>query len=223
VMYDRQTESWWQQATGEAIVGELTGTRLEFVAQTTLAWKTARETYPNLQVLSRETGYDRPYGRNPYVGYDRRDGSPIRRFFRRDTDPRLPAMERVAAVEIGDGWAVGFEVLKRERVVNDAKDGTPFGGFGAGGAAWGVPDSASPEGRDVGQTAVYDRRVSGRTLTFRAAEDGFEDRETGSRWDLAGRAVAGSLQGQRLRPVPHGNHFWFAWVVFRPDTELRQP
>jgi hypothetical protein len=30
VMYDRQTESWWQQATGEAIVGELTGHRLAF-------------------------------------------------------------------------------------------------------------------------------------------------------------------------------------------------
>jgi len=51
----------------------------------------------------------------------------------------------------------------------------------------------------------------------------FEDRETGSRWDLAGRAVSGPLSGQRLRAMPHGNHFWFARVVFRPDTQPWAP
>jgi hypothetical protein len=223
VMYDRQTESWWQQVTGEAIVGELTGAKLQFVPQTTLAWRSAREMYPNLQVLSRNTGHDRPYGRNPYVGYDDRSNSPIARFFRRDTDPRLPAMERVAAVEIGDGWAVGFEVLQRERVVNAARDGTPFVVFWEAGAASALDAGQIAQGRDVGQTAVYDRRVGDRSLTFRAVQGGFQDRETGSRWDLAGRAVAGPLQGQRLRAIPHGNHFWFAWIVFRPDSELWSP
>ncbi len=223
VMYDRQTESWWQQATGEAIVGELTGTRLRFVPQTTLAWKTAREMYPNLQVLSRNTGHERPYGRNPYVGYDDRGNSPIRSFFRRDTDPRLPAMERVVALELGDGWAVGFEALQRERVVNAAREGVPFVVFWREGAASALDAAEISQGRDVGQTAVYDRRLGNRTLTFRAVNDGFQDRETNSRWDLAGRAVAGPLRGQRLRAIPHGNHFWFAWVVFRPDTELWSP
>jgi hypothetical protein len=220
VMYDRQTESWWQQVTGEAIVGELTGAKLEFVAQTTLAWRTARDMYPDLQVLSRETGHNRPYGRNPYVGYDDRRNSPIRSFFRRDTDPRLPAMERVAAVEIGAGWAVGFELLQRERVVNAELDGTAFVVFWEQGAASALDTEQISQGRDVGQTAVYDRRLGGRMLTFRPTRGGFQDRETGSRWNLAGRAVAGPLQGQRLRAIPHGNHFWFAWVVFRPETEL---
>ncbi len=220
VMYDRQTESWWQQATGEAIVGELTGTKLTFVPQTTLAWRTARETYPNLQVLSRNTGHDRPYGRNPYVGYDDRGNSPIRQFFRRDTDPRLPAMERVVALELGEGWAVGFETLGRVRVVNEQAAGTPFVVFWQEGAASALDAAEISQGRDVGQTAAFDRRIEGRTLRFQAVEGGFRDRETGSRWDLAGRAVAGPLRGQRLQAIPHGNHFWFAWVVFRPDTDL---
>jgi len=77
--------------------------------------------------------------------------------------------------------------------------------------------------RDVGQTAVYDRRVGTRVLTFHPVQGGFRDRETGSGWTLAGRAVDGPLQGQRLKPIPHGNHFWFAWAVFRPRTEVWRP
>jgi hypothetical protein len=223
VMWDRQTESWWQQATGDAIVGELTGTKLRFVPQTTLAWRTARQTYPRMQVLSRDTGHQRDYGRNPYVGYDDRSRSPIREFFRRDTDPRLPAMERVAAVEVGDGWSVSFSTLREARVANATAGGVPLTVFWQEGAASALDRADIAQGRDVGQTAVFDRRAGGHTLTFRARGAGFEDRETGSRWDMAGRAVAGPLRGQRLRAVPHGNHFWFAWIVFRPNTELWTP
>ncbi|CAN5626092.1 DUF3179 domain-containing protein [soil metagenome] len=223
VMYDRQTESWWQQATGEAIVGALTGTRLRFVPQTTLAWRTARDTYPNLQVLSRETGHDRDYGRNPYVGYDDRRNSPIASFFRRDSDPRLPAMERVVALELGKGWAVAFETMREQRVVNAVVERTPLAVFWQPGAASALDQGEISRGRDVGQTAVFDRRLEGRTLTFRAAGGGFQDAETGSRWDLAGRAVAGPLRGKRLEAIPHGNHFWFAWIVFRPDSQLWTP
>ncbi len=223
VMYDRQTESWWQQATGDGIVGELTGKKLALYPQITLAWKTARETYPNLAVLSRETGYRRDYGRNPYTGYDDRRNSPISRFFSRDSDPRLPAMERVVAIELGEGWAVSFEVLAVERVVNEEAGSVPFVVLWEPGAASALDAREISQGRDVGQSAVFDRRLAGRTLSFRRAGNGFEDRETGSRWNLAGRAVSGPLQGERLRPIPHGNHFWFAWVVFRPDTRLWSP
>jgi hypothetical protein len=220
VMYDRQSESWWQQATGDAIVGERTGAKLRLVPQTTLAWRTARQTFPGLRVLSRDTGHRRDYGRNPYVGYDDRSNSPIREFFRRDTDPRLPAMERVVAVDVGDGWAAPFGTLSEVRVASVTAGGVPLAVFWQEGAASALDRSDISSGRDVGQTAVFDRRVAGRVLTFRATPGGFEDRETGSRWDMAGRAVSGPLRGQRLTAVPHGNHFWFAWVVFRPGTEV---
>ncbi|MEE8465674.1 MAG: DUF3179 domain-containing protein, partial [Dehalococcoidia bacterium] len=70
VMYDRQTESWWQQATGEAIVGDLTGTMLEFIPSPIVSWADFKQAHPGRQVLSRDTGISRPYGRNPYTGYD---------------------------------------------------------------------------------------------------------------------------------------------------------
>ena len=77
IMYDRQTETWWQQATGEAIAGELTGTQLEFYPATIISWEDFKTSYPQGKVLSRETGYLRDYGRNPYLGYDDVNNSPF--------------------------------------------------------------------------------------------------------------------------------------------------
>src|SRR5258708_2709734 len=77
VMYDRQTESWWQQVTGEAIVGEMTGKRLVFLPSQIISWETFKLTYPGGKVLNRETGHGRSYGRNPYVGYDNINSSPF--------------------------------------------------------------------------------------------------------------------------------------------------
>jgi len=81
VMWDRQTESWWQQATGEAIVGSLTGVRLEQIPSSVLSYEEFKRAHPRGTVLSRETGSARDYGTNPYVGYDRADSAPILSFF----------------------------------------------------------------------------------------------------------------------------------------------
>ena len=223
VMYDRQTESWWQQATGEAIVGQLAGDTLEPVAAQTLRWGDFRAGHPGGLVLSRETGFDRPYGRNPYAGYDRGPG-PLPSFFSRDADDRLPAMERVAAVRLGErSVAYPFGELRERRVVNDTVGGTPLVVFWAPGTASALDEGTVAAGRDIGSSGVFRRVVDGRVLTFEAAGDrGFVDRETGSRWDLAGRAVDGPLQGARLSPIPHGDYFWFAWAAFRPETRIRR-
>lgn len=77
LMYDRQTETWWQQASGDAVIGELLGTQLTFLPASYISWANARDTYPDAQVLSRETGNQRDYGRNPYAGYDNVNSSPF--------------------------------------------------------------------------------------------------------------------------------------------------
>jgi hypothetical protein len=222
VMYDRQTESWWQQATGEAIVGELAGRRLDFIPAPLISWKQFKRTYPEAPVLSRDTGYRRDYGRNPYVRYDDRGGSPWPSFFRRQTDGGLPAMERVVSVLVdGRAAAYSFEHLADVGVVNDRVADQPLAIFWAPGTASALDDGQIADGRDVGSTNVVLRRVGDRELIFEAVAPGrYRDKETGSEWDLLGRAVAGELRGTRLRAVPHGNHFWFAWVVFQPDTKL---
>ena len=216
IMYDRQTETWWQQATGEAIVGTLAGETLERYPAQTTSWRTFRETHPDGQVLSRETGYDRPYGKNPYVGYDRQTG-PMASFFRRQLDDRLPAMERVVAVSREQVHvAYPFAHLAEVRVVNDEIEGLPVVVFWAPGTASALDAESVSGGRDVGATGFFSRRVANRTLDFRAAGAGrFTDRQTGSTWSLTGNAVSGPLSGTQLERLPHGDYLWFAWAAFR--------
>jgi hypothetical protein len=70
VMYDRQTESYWTQIGGRAIVGELTGERLELVPIQTVFWGDWKRLRPEAEVLSRDTGFTRSYGASPYGSYD---------------------------------------------------------------------------------------------------------------------------------------------------------
>lgn len=69
VMYDRETQSWWQQAVGRAIVGDLTGTRLTTLPTWMESWAEFRARNPDGLVME-QPQYRRPYGANPYRGYD---------------------------------------------------------------------------------------------------------------------------------------------------------
>ena len=77
------------------------------------------------------------------------------------------------------------------------------------------------EMRSVGSAAAYEPIVAGMRLTFEDRGGVITDRQTGSSWDILGRAVAGRLAGWRLPAVEHGNHFWFAQLLFFPDTVVR--
>ena len=223
IMWDRQTESWWQQLTGEAIVGELTGQQLTLLPATIVAWEDFKAGYPDAAVLSQDTGFFRDYGRNPYVGYDRVDQSPFL-FFARE-DARLLPMERVAALTVGAAAAAfPFPLLESRGVVHHSVGGQALAVFFQPGARSALDGPYIGDSKEVGATGVFDRELDGQVLTFRAADDGkgFVDAETGSQWSILGRAVAGPLAGQQLTPIVHANHFWFAWAAFRPDTEVVQ-
>ena len=69
-MYDRTTESLWSQSLGEAIVGELTGTRLDLLFLQVIEFGELKEKYDDALVLSTDTGHNRDYSRNPYSGYE---------------------------------------------------------------------------------------------------------------------------------------------------------
>jgi len=70
IMYDRTTESLWQQSTGAALAGTHSGATLDLVPMQLMMIKEAITLYPEAQVLSAETGHSRNYTRNPYAGYD---------------------------------------------------------------------------------------------------------------------------------------------------------
>jgi len=221
VMWDRQTESWWQQFTGEAIVGALTGKRLTFLASTIISWDDFKTFHPNGRVLSRDTGFTRNYGQNPYAGYDRVDLPPF--LYRGETDGRLLPKERVAAVTVGEvDAAFPFSTLEQERVVNYTVGDQDLVVFFKPGTQSALDDQLIDQSREIGATAIFDSRAGDRTLTFKIEGDQFVDNETGSVWNLLGAAVAGPLSGTTLAPIVHADHFWFAWAAFKPDTLIYQ-
>ncbi|MGD9696157.1 MAG: DUF3179 domain-containing protein [Thermoleophilia bacterium] len=220
VMWDDATESWWQQFSGEAVVGELTGERLERIPSQLISLAEFRERHPDGVVLTEETGHDRPYGRNPYTGYDDVD-SPAFLLRGRDPDGRLPPKERVVSVEDGTALAaVPFPALERRRVIDATVGTTPFTVWWSPGTASALDADAIVDGRDVGSAVVYDRRLDGRLLSFGARDGRVRDAQTGSSWGRDGRAVSGPLAGRRLTPVAHDAPFWFAVAAFRPDARI---
>jgi len=219
VMYDNVTESFWQQFTGEAIVGDMVGEKLELIPTQIISFKQFKDAYPDGRVLSKDTGYDRNYGQNPYVGYDDIDQSPF--LFRGDIDDRLPPNEKVIAVKDGEiNKAYPYSITKEEHVINDNINGTPVVIFHGKGAVSALDDQTIADSKEVGSTGVFNPIVGGKILTFKYEEGYFIDNETGSKWDITGKAVDGKYRGKNLEGIKHGDYFAFAWFAFRPDTEI---
>lgn len=219
VMWDRQTESWWQQLTGEAIIGTLAGKRLTMLPASIVSYGAFRQTFPEGRVLSQDTGFRRDYGRNPYVGYDDIDSTPF--LLSGAPDRRLPPMERVVALTLeGVDKAYPYRVLAAQRVVYDTVGTQTVVVLYTPGTASALDGSHLATSRDVGATGVFLPRLEGRVVTLRARGDVFTDLETQSTWTILGTAVAGPLAGRQLPPVVHGDHFAFAWLVFKPHTQI---
>ena len=222
VMYDRQTESWWQQFTGRAIVGELAGDELARLPAAITAWEDFRAAWPEAEVLSRDTGHSRPYGDNPYRGYDSVDDRPF--LFHDPVDPRLPPMERVLSVEAGGAARIyPFSRLRERPVVNDTVGGEAVAVFAREGTLSALDERVIARSRTVPSATAWLRRSGGRLLDFETRDGRIADRQTGSTWNLHGQAVAGPLAGTRLTPAAGGVHFAFAWLAFHPDAGIWSP
>lgn len=226
VMYDRQYGNLWTQFTGEAIVGErFLGQQLERIPTTLQGFAEVAATDPDALVLSRDTGHNRDYGRNPYVGYDTVGNEPFA--FRDEVDGRFPAVTRVVGFPSGDGTAVLLDRLREQQVMAIDDDGRAVTLWWAPGQASALDTATIDDGRDVGQTAAFAAEVNGEVLDFepvdeadRGEEVRLRDTRTGSGWTLAGRAVDGELAGTQLEAVAIDDTFWFVWAVFKPETQV---
>ncbi len=219
IMFDRETESWWQQITGEAIVGDLTGKELKQIPAQIVGFKQFAEAFPKGSVVSRNTGYNRDYGRNPYVGYDEIGKSPF--LFRSETDKRLPPMEKIVVVEI-DGVSKAYprSITRKMRVINHKIKSQNIVVFHNDGANSALDAGKISDSKDIGATGVFDSEIDGKILNFDFADGVFIDKETNSKWNVFGQAIDGKLKGKQLKPIKHGDYFAFAWLTFRPKTEI---
>jgi len=224
IMFDRQTETWWQQLMGFGIVGDFEGESLTVIPSLVLSVDEFFTRYPEGQILSTATGTraeDR-YGRNPYVSYDSIGNNPYDRFFdANDVDPRLPAMERVIDIRSGDDFKIyPWSKIAENGVIQDNFNGTDVVFFHKSGMVSAMDAAEIENSRDIGSVSAFRPYIDDKKLDFDKKGDWFIDEQTGSKWDITGHCVKGKYKGQQLMIEPHGSHFAFAWLAFHPESEI---
>ncbi len=115
VMYDRQTESWWQQFTGTAIVGSMLGTELKILAARLESYRNFKNRAKNGLVLVPNNKFGGRYGANPYVAYDSGRWGML---YRGDVPKNIAPLDRVVTIE-GKAWALHFVKSKRRLETTD--------------------------------------------------------------------------------------------------------
>ena len=224
VMYDRRTESLWPQLTGTASVGTLTGTQLDSIPMGVVGWSAFRAEHPDALVLNADTGFSRDYGRNPYTNYDDPESEPLFRL-PGPTDPRLAIKARVIGLSSGaTAVAVPRDALAEVGVHTVTVGDTEVVLWHVPGQKSALDSSEVAEGAEIGSVAAFQSELDGRSLDFTRTRDGrIVDEQTGSTWNIFGRATAGPLTERQLQAVTHLDTFWFAWVAFQPSTALIEP
>ncbi len=148
IMYDRETQSWWQQAVGQGIVGEMAGVELVQMPSWMETWQEFKHAYPHAKVMEKPN-YNRDYGRNPYVGYD----SSTQPFLYFGDNPPHDISPLMRVVRVGQkAWTL--DVLSKVGHV-DAGD---FSITWKAGQASALDAAKISEGRDVGSIRVRDSK-----------------------------------------------------------------
>ncbi|RMG78508.1 MAG: DUF3179 domain-containing protein [Chloroflexi bacterium] len=210
VMYDQQTDSYWFQVEGRAILGALTGEVLTPLPSFVSRWDDWLAAHPDTLVLARPGNHSR-YNRNVFLGYADRinDGGfvyPVEEAVRNDN--RLAPAETVLVVQIGDeakayplaqlGNSATYDTVGGQQIVILSR------ADGRSGAAF-IPTLASGETVQL----VYD------------TDSGlWRDEMSGSLFSLSGEAVTGALAGEQLTPLAMRFTYWFAAVAAIPDVEV---
>jgi hypothetical protein len=208
IMRDAETGSWWQQVTGEAILGPLKGHRLKEVFHDEISfgiWKSER---PQGRVLRPDAGITTAGEYVPANWEERMARLPVVTPI--GSEQPLEPRALIIGININDtSKAYPLSALEKQSPLVDSVGGVP------------VLIVVGPDNRSV---RAYERTVDGRKLEFfkKAEEAALQlvDAETGSEWDFSGRATAGPLAGRQLQKVALLEDYWFDWRAYHPNTAV---
>lgn len=204
LMEDLETGSWWQQVSGEAVLGPLKGRRLTQILHDEVTFGLWQRENPAGRVIALDArqsqinaAWEDRIGQNPVV-------TP------RPADDPLEPRTLVIGIEIdGESRAYPVEQLRRTRVLIDELRGQPI---------------AVVVGADGRSVRAFSRRVDGQVLELvdrvGSSPARYVDVQTGSEWDISGDAVSGPLRGRRLERIPFISDFWFDWRTYHPKTTV---
>jgi hypothetical protein len=222
VMWDKQTETWWQQLTGEGLVGKLSGEMLNYLPSMIISVEEFFLSHPDgkIMISHKKDNYGQTYGTNPYHNYDSL-GNQGSKFFDEEVDDRLPAMERVVDIENSGKYKIyPFKKIRKSKVINDNFNGKDIVIFYAGKTISVLDEKDIEDSKHVGTVTVFSSIVEEKKLTFKKKKGNFIDNETGSVWDITGKCIDGPHKEKQLATEVHSNHFAFAWLAFHPESEI---
>jgi len=206
IMQDRETGSWWQQASGAAIQGPLKGKQLTRVFHDELTFRAWMDESPGGRVLV--PAADSAWMRFSADWEEHTARAPVR--VHAAPDSRLPPRAIVAGIEIG-GVSKAYPM---DRVLAQAPLHDRLGGVS-------VVLLVGPDGKSVRGFAA---RLDSSEVELVKPADGppgeVLDVATGSRWNFRGEAIAGPLTGKRLGPVYVLKDYWFDWKTYHPETRV---
>lgn len=207
VMEDLETGTWWQQVTGEALLGPLAGKRLQMLRFDEVALSIWQEEHPQTLILEPVPGYEgRYYPEDWDTGMDAAPAVPAE-----IVPPGEMAARQLVVGIVVDEQAVAYPIerLVAQTPISDRVGAVP------------VLVAVAADGRSV---RAFDRRVDGVELDLyvRAGSDPprFVDAQTGTEWGFSGRALAGELAGQALTPIAAIKDYWFDWKGHNPETRV---
>ena len=205
-MRDEETGSWWQQVTGEAILGPLRGKRLKQVFHDELSFAIWKREQPQGRVLRPSDEIAQAGNYVPANWEERVARMPVTTSVY--MDKALEPRELIVGLTIdGASKAYPLEALVKQKLILDE----------LGGRA--VFLVIAEDQRSV---RAFDRSIDERKLEFFVKPNTGRvvliDAETGSEWDFTGKAVAGLLAGKQLSKIPVLNDYWFDWKTYHPNT-----
>jgi len=200
LMYDRFTESYWSQALGMAVTGELTGYQLNLIPFDVITWGDWKTLHPDTLVLTTDTGYIRSYATDPYGSYytEPRIIFPVEHL-----DDRMHPKEIILGFNQDDIYkAYKQNDIESNVIVNDFIGDVPV-----------VLVSLFSE-----NSRAFERTIDGTILDFVYVDDAIFDTQTNSKWNYSGLSISGEYEGKQLLRMPIEPGFWFEWVAFHPET-----
>jgi len=200
LMYDRYTESYWSQALGIAVKGELTGYQLNLIPFDVITWGDWKKLHPETVVLTTDTGHIRSYATDPYGNYYT---EPRIMFPVEHNDDRLHPKEIIIGFSQDDVYkAYKQHDIESEIIINDSIGNTPV-----------MLASLFSE-----NSRAFVRMVDDDVLDFDYTNGKIFDLQTNSEWNYDGLSISGTYQGKQLERLPIEPGFWFEWVAFHPQT-----
>ena len=207
-MRDRETGTWWQQVSGEALHGPLKGKKLNLIGYEEITfdlWKQeqpgGRVLLPDPEIVKKDhyakEDWEEQIAKYPVVG-------------KIDKNDPLKPRDLIIGIELnGKAKAYPFAALKKNRAILDSIDGTPVMLLLA-------KDNLSVRAFET----LLDQTPLSLYIKNEPPSELFFDVNTGTEWNFAGKAVSGSLAGKELTRIPVLKDYWFDWKNYHPDTAV---